>query len=104
MPPEDEQSDTTTPIVTVSPPHNGNTSEECGTGSESITPTAQITISTGEAVVAMLTSLARTQLYGSDAPSVAEQLIRLKLMELVDQGKITTPPRSALPWEKSEEE
>jgi hypothetical protein len=66
-----------------------------------VAPTRQITISTGEAIAEMLSSLAETQLYGSNAAAVAEQLMRLKLFELVDQGKITAPPRSQLPWEQS---
>lgn len=68
-----------------------------------VAPTKQITISTGEAIAEMLNSLAETQLYGSNAAAVAEQLMRLKLFELVDQGKVTPPPRSPLPWEKAQE-
>ena len=67
---------------------------------KNVAPTRQITISTGQAIAEMLNSLAETQLYGSNAAAVAEQLVRLKLFELVDQGKITAPPRSQLSWEK----
>ena len=71
--------------------------------SKNVAPTKQITISTGEAIAEMLKSLAETQLYGSNAAAVAEQLMRLKLFELVDQGKISPPPRSVLPWEETNE-
>jgi hypothetical protein len=67
---------------------------------KNVAPTRQITISTGEGIAEMLNSLAETQLYGSNAAAVAEQLMRLKLFELVDQGKITAPPRARLPWEQ----
>lgn len=68
--------------------------------SKNVAPTRQITISTGEAVVEMLSSLAETQLYGSNAAAVAEQLMRMKLLELVNEGKVTAPPRSPLRWER----
>jgi len=71
--------------------------------SKNVAPTKQITISPGEDIVEMLKSLAETQIFGSNAAAVAEQLMRLKLLELVDQGKITLPPRSPLPWEHAEE-
>ena len=71
--------------------------------SKNVAPTKQITISTGEAIVEMLKSLAERQLYGSNAAAVAEQLMRLKLFELVDKGEVTAPPRSPLPWENTQE-
>lgn len=46
--------------------------------SKNVAPTKQLTISTGEAIAEMLNSLAETQLYGSNAAAVAEQLMRLK--------------------------
>ena len=104
MPAEDGRRDTTTHMTDGPFRVSGIGGERGMVEPKGATPTEQITISTSRAVIAMLTSLAGTRLYGNDAPSVAEQLIRLKLIELVDQGKITTPPRPALPWEKPEEE
>ena len=70
---------------------------------KNVAPSKQITISTGEAIAEMLNSLAEKQIYGSNAAAVAEQLMRLKLFELVDKGEVTAPPRSPLPWEQAEE-
>ena len=69
---------------------------------KNVAPTRQITISTGEGVVQMLTSLAATQVYGNNVAEVAEQLMRLKLLELVEAGKVSAPPRPPTPWEQAQ--
>ncbi len=68
---------------------------------QNVAPTKQVTISTGEGIVEMLRSLASTQMYGTNVAEVAEQLMRLKLMELAEQGKVSAPPRTRSPWEPS---
>lgn len=54
---------------------------------KNVTPTEKITIATTPQAVKVLTRLAEQGLYGKNVAEVAEELLRTKLREFVDQER-----------------